>query len=108
MGVATIPAQYLMDPTETFPMLLMLGVNSDSGSIAYTDWQIAQDPETKKWQFVDPTGKTDSILLLGVTNQGAPLYVKSDKSFTDDPDDPDITQIAVLDIFYMVSTLTSN
>ena len=107
-GVATIPAQYLMDPTETFPMLLMLGVNSSSGSIAYTDWQIAQDPETKKWQFVDPTGKTDSIVLLGVTNQGAPLYVKSDKTYTEDPDDPDIQQIAVLDIFYTVSTLTSN
>lgn len=107
-GVATIPAQYLMDPTDTFPMLLMLGVNSSSGSIAYTDWQIIQDPETKKWQFVDPTGEADSILLLGVSNQGAPLYMKSDKTFTDDPDDPDVVQIAVLDIFYMVSTLTSN
>lgn len=107
-GVATIPAQYVMDPTETFPMLLMLGVNSSSSLIAYTDWQIAQDPETKKWQLVDPKGEADSIVLLGVTNQGAPLYVKSDKTYTEDPDDPDITQIAVLDIFWNVSSLTSN
>lgn len=107
-GKATIPQQYVKDPTGTFPMLLMLGADSAKGNIYFNDWEIAQDATSKKWMLRDPKGKADSILLLGVTNQGAPLYVKKDGSYTDNGDDPDIQSLAVLYIFFEVSTLTSN
>ena len=107
-GTATIPMQYVKDPTGTFPMLMMLGVNSVEGNVFFNDWEIAQDATTKKWMLRDPKGQADSILLLGASNQGAPLYAKSDGSYTDNGDDPDIQGLAVLYIFFEVSTLTSN
>ena len=107
-GTATIPMQYVKDPTGTFPMLMMLGVNSVEGNVFFNDWEIAQDATTKKWTLRDPKGQADSILLLGASNQGAPLYAKSDGSYTDNGDDPDIQGLAVLYIFFEVSTLTSN
>lgn len=107
-GTATIPMQYMKDPTGTFPMLMMLGVNSVAGNVYFNDWEIAQDATTKKWMLRDPKGQADSILLLGASNQGAPLYEKSDGSYTDNGDDPDIKNLAVLYIFFEVSTLTSN
>lgn len=107
-GTATIPMQYMKDPTGTFPMLMMLGVNSVEGNVFFNDWEIAQDATTKKWMLRDPKGQADSILLLGASNQGSPLYSKSDGSYTDNPDDPDIQSLAVLYIFFEVSTLTSN
>lgn len=107
-GTATIPMQYVKDPTGTFPMLMMLGVNSVEGNVFFNDWEIAQDATTKKWMLRDPKGQADSILLLGASNQGAPLYAKSDGSYTDNGDDPDIQNLAVLYIFFEVSTLTSN
>lgn len=107
-GTATIPMQYMKDPTGTFPMLMMLGVNSVEGNVFFNDWEIAQDATTKKWMLRDPKGQADSILLLGASNQGAPLYSKSDGSYTDNGDDPDIQSLAVLYIFFEVSTLTSN
>lgn len=107
-GTATIPMQYMKDPTDTFPMLMMLGVNSVEGNVFFNDWEIAQDATTKKWMLRDPKGQADSILLLGASNQGAPLYAKSDGSYTDNGDDPDIKSLAVLYIFFEVSTLTSN
>ena len=107
-GTATIPMQYMKDPTGTFPMLMMLGVNSVEGNVFFNDWEIAQDATTKKWMLRDPKGQADSILLLGASNQGAPLYAKSDGSYTDNGDDPDIKSLAVLYIFFEVSTLTSN
>lgn len=107
-GKATIPMQYMKDPTGTFPMLMMLGVNSVAGNVYFNDWEIAQDATTKKWMLRDPKGQADSILLLGASNQGAPLYEKSDGSYTDNGDDPDIKNLAVLYIFFEVSTLTSN
>lgn len=107
-GTAALPMQFMQDPTGTFPMLMMVGVNSSAGNISLNDWEIAQDATTKKWMLRDPSGKTDSIALLGVTNQGSPLYVKSDGSYTDNADDPDIETLAALYIFFEVSTLTSN
>lgn len=107
-GTATIPMQYMKDPTGTFPMLMMLGVNSVAGNVYFNDWEIAQDATTKKWMLRDPKGQADSILLLGASNQGAPLYEKSDGSYTDNADDPDIESLAALYIFFEVSTLTSN
>ena len=107
-GTAALPMQFMQDPTDTFPMLMMVGVNSSAGNISLNDWEIAQDATTKKWMLRDPSGKTDSIALLGVTDQGSPLYVKSDGSYTDNADDPDIETLAALYIFFDVSTLTSN
>lgn len=107
-GTATIPQQYMADPTGNFPMLMMLGANSVAGNIYFNDWEIAQDATSKKWMLRDPKGNADSIVLLGVSNQGAPLYEKKDGSYTDDGDDPDIKGLAVLYIFFEVSTLTSN
>lgn len=107
-GTAALPMQFMQDPTDTFPMLMMVGVNSSAGNISLNDWEIAQDATTKKWMLRDPSGKTDSIALLGVTDQGSPLYSKSDGSYTDNPDDPDIKSLAALYIFFEVSTLTSN
>ena len=89
-------------------MLMMVGVNSSAGNISLNDWEIAQDATTKKWMLRDPSGKTDSIALLGVSSKGSPLYVKSDGSYTDKADDPDIETLAALYIFFDVSTLTSN
>ncbi len=107
-GKATIPMQYMKDPTGTFPMLMMLGVNSVAGNVYFNDWEIAQDATTKKWMLRDPKGQADSILLLGASKKGEPLYSKSDGSYTDNPDDPDIKSLAALYIFFEVSTLTSN
>lgn len=107
-GTAALPMQFMQDPTDTFPMLMMVGVNSSAGNISLNDWEIAQDATTKKWMLRDPSGKTDSIALLGVTDQGSPFYVKSDGSYTDNADDPDIETLAALYIFFDVSTLTSN
>ena len=104
-GVCTIPAQYVNDPTGTAPILMLLGADSVQGSIWYTDWQVSEDPDTHKWQLVDPTGNADSIILLCCNSQGSPLYVKSDNTMTDDPDDPDIQNIAVLDLWWKVSDL---
>ena len=100
--------QYMKDPTGTFPMLMMLGVNSVAGNVYFNDWEIAQDATTKKWMLRDPKGQADSILLLGASKKGEPLYSKSDGSYTDNPDDPDIKSLAALYIFFEVSTLTSN
>lgn len=107
-GTATIPMQYMKDPTGTFPMLMMLGVNSVAGNVYFNDWEIAQDATTKKWMLRDPKGQADSILLLGASKKREPLYSKSDGSYTDNPDDPDIKSLAALYIFFEVSTLTSN
>ena len=73
-GKATIPMQYMKDPTGTFPMLMMLGVNSVAGNVYFNDWEIAQDATTKKWMLRDPKGQADSILLLGASKKGEPLY----------------------------------
>ena len=107
-GTCTIPAQYIEDPTGTFPVLMMLGLNSSTGRIYYADFQVTENADTHQWALVDPDGNADSILLLGADNQGNPYYVKSDDSYTTDPDDPDVESLAALLVFYRVSTLTAN
>lgn len=106
-GTVTIPSQYIADPTGNFPVLMLMGVNSSTSYIYYTDWQVQENSATHQWEIVDPSGNADSIITLCCNNQGSPMYVKSDNTYTDDPDDPDIQSIAVMTIHWRVSTLIS-